>query len=141
MAYSYPRTIHLADTDAAGVVYFSQLLHICHEAYEICLREEGLDWQALLQAGEMAIPIVHAEINFFQPIKWGDRLTIQLYPSAPDPNKLTVQYQIYPDPIPENTTNLLASGQTKHITIQPQQRQRLPLPNIIKKWVKNAPKM
>ncbi|MDJ0549913.1 MAG: 1,4-dihydroxy-2-naphthoyl-CoA hydrolase, partial [Microcystis aeruginosa] len=31
---SYERLIYLADTDAAGVVYFAHLLSICHEAYE-----------------------------------------------------------------------------------------------------------
>lgn len=140
MDYSYHRTIHLADTDAAGVVYFATLLHICHEAYETCLTTAGIDWQALLTAGTVAIPIVHAEIDFFQPIRWGDRLSITLQPSTPAPSKLTIKYQIYPSPIPAQSQNLLAIATTKHLAIQPQQHQRTELPNSIKKWLKNAPK-
>lgn len=57
MAYAYRRTIHLADTDAAGVVYFAQLLHICHEAYEICLIGNGMDWSGLLREGPLPCPL------------------------------------------------------------------------------------
>jgi hypothetical protein len=37
MPFSYVRTVRLADTDAAGVVYFARTLSICHEAYEAAL--------------------------------------------------------------------------------------------------------
>jgi len=34
MPFTYSRTVHFADTDAAGVVFFANFLAICHEAYE-----------------------------------------------------------------------------------------------------------
>ncbi len=40
---TYYRTIHFSDTDAAGVVYFSTLLSICHEAYENSLQVAGIE--------------------------------------------------------------------------------------------------
>lgn len=140
MDYSYHRTIHLADTDAAGVVYFATLLHICHEAYETCLTTAGIDWQTLLTAGTVAIPIVHAEIDFFQPIRWGDRLIITLQPSSPAPSKLTIKYEIYANPTTDQTQSRLASATTKHLAIHPQQRHRSELPNSIKKWIEKKPK-
>lgn len=41
--FIYSRKIHFADTDSAGVVYFSNLLSICHEAYEEVLLSLGIN--------------------------------------------------------------------------------------------------
>ena len=68
MAFSYYRTIYLADTDAAGVIYFTNALKICHEAYEAWLTEIGVSLPQMLIERTMAIPIVHADIDFLRPI-------------------------------------------------------------------------
>ena len=139
MGYSYQRTVQLADTDAAGVVYFATLLHICHEAYEQCLTEMGLDWQALLNAKKIALPIVHADIDFFQPLRWGDRLTIELFPAiATDKlGQFTVTYQIHK----ESRVKLVSIAKTTHVAIAPIDQKRRQLPDIFEKWLKNAPKL
>ena len=41
MPFTYERTIHFADTDAAGVVFFANYLRLCHEAYEEALAAAG----------------------------------------------------------------------------------------------------
>lgn len=140
MSYLYPRTIHLADTDAAGVVYFAQLLHICHEAYETCLTAVGMDWQALLHTQTVAIPITHAEIDYFKPIHWGDRLTLYLDPQTQNTSQFTVNYRIYPAMISPDTARPLAIAKTEHTSIQPRERKRCELPEPIQQWLRNAPK-
>ena len=138
LGYIYRRTINLSDTDAAGVVYFANLLHICHEAYEYCLLELGFDWQQLLDAGEIAIPIVHADITCLKPIRWGDRLTVQLFPviHLTKPSQFKIQYLLFK----ENSDILVAKGSTKHIAISTGDRQRCDFPEILEKWLHNAPK-
>jgi len=75
---SYFRTIRFADTDAAGVVYFASLLSICHEAYEASLLRIGVDMRQFFSGSSIALPIVHAEIDFFQPLMCGDQIQISL---------------------------------------------------------------
>lgn len=140
MGYSYHRTVHLADTDAAGVIYFANVLNICHEAYEHCLNEAGLDWQHLLNTGEIALPIVHGEVDFFRPLRWGDRLKIQLFPATEPPSQFTVRYQIFLVSPEQLSSKPVAIAMTKHVAISPQTRKRIPLPEILKKWLKNAQK-
>ncbi len=140
MGYSYYRTVRLADTDAAGVIYFANLLNICHEAYEDCLGAVDLDWQNLLDAGEIALPIVHAEVDFLRPLRWGDRLTIKLFPVTEQPSQFTVRYQIFLENIEQPSSKPAAIAMTKHVAISPQTRKRSPLPEILKKWLKNAQK-
>ncbi|MBV5261784.1 acyl-CoA thioesterase [Synechococcus moorigangaii CMS01] len=140
MAYVYQRTIYLADTDAAGVIYFAQLLQICHEAYETCLQQVGMDWLGLLRDGTVAMPIVHGAVDFFQPIRWGDRLTIVLEPTLENPSQFQVRYQIFHADLEPAPTKPLAQALTRHVAIQPRERQRCALPEVIQGWLRNAPK-
>ncbi|ANV87154.1 thioesterase family protein [Picosynechococcus sp. PCC 7117] len=141
MAYAYRRTIHLADTDAAGVVYFAQLLHICHEAYEICLTENGMDWSGLLREGTVALPIVHSAIDFLRPITWGDRLDIQLYPELENFRQFKISYRIFKENQDSPPESPLATALTRHVAINPRTRQRCSLPPVVETWLRNAPKI
>lgn len=67
MSFIYTRTVRFGDTDAAGVVYFANVLAICHEAYESSLAASGIDLKAFFSQGVIAIPIVHASIDFCVP--------------------------------------------------------------------------
>lgn len=63
--FKYQRKIFFADTDAAGVVYFANLLSICHEAYEEFLTNFYINLQDFFSSNIIAIPIIHAEIVLF----------------------------------------------------------------------------
>jgi 1,4-dihydroxy-2-naphthoyl-CoA hydrolase len=140
MTYLYQRTIHLQDTDAAGVVYFTNFLQICHEAYEHCLTTIGLDWRDLLRSQTVALPIVHASMDCFTPCFWGDRLEIELQPHLLKPNEFEIKYLIYrlnTAQIRENKT--CAQAITRHVAINPQNRERIDLPTLIHDWIENPP--
>ncbi len=132
MAFSYNRTVYLADTDAAGVVYFASVMNMCHEAYEESLAKAGINWQQLLANSMVAIPIVHAEVSFFRPMFCGDRLIVKLVPTQISEHKFSIDYQIF------STTSiekLLAQGNTKHICIKAQTRNRTNLPDFVIQWL------
>lgn len=128
MPYSY--RVQLRDTDAAGVVYFANLLAICHGAYESSLAETGIDLQALVNNSVVALPIVHASIDFQRPIYCGDRLQINLTPTINSASEFRISYQI-----------CLAADQvagraiTKHVSIDPTTRKRSNLPPLIMDWI------
>ena len=129
MLITIPCRVRLADTDAAGVVYFAHLLHICHIAYEEALLQCGINLHNYLQAGTIAIPIVHGEIDCFHPVTWGDLVLIALTPQLLSETHLTIDYELTPE---NDRAKLLARGQTQHISIDPQTRQRVPLPHEIR---------
>ena len=132
---TYHRTIRLADTDAAGVVYFAKLLSICHEAYEDVLEKAGIGLRSFLEDSALAIPIVHGEIDFFGPLFCGDQLAIELIPQQIDENSFEVAYQVLSYPFSENC---LARALTRHISINPVNRRRLPLPQSIRQWLQSG---
>ena len=125
MLFSYHRTIYLADTDAAGVMYFAQGLKICHEAYETWLSKIGISLAKILEEKQISIPIVHADIDFLRPIICGDTLQINLAIKLVPDNEFIIHYQIFQQ---EFLNKPVATAQTRHVSIDPQTRKRISLP-------------
>jgi 1,4-dihydroxy-2-naphthoyl-CoA hydrolase len=129
---TYYRTIHFSDTDAAGVVYFSSLLSICHEAYENSLQLAGIALKTFFKSSETAIPIVHAEIDFYQPLFCGDRLQINLTATQLNETEFEIVYNIFNE---LSLDKCVAKAQTKHVSINPEIRKRTPLSSSIIQWL------
>ncbi|MDR9405487.1 MAG: thioesterase family protein [Halothece sp. Uz-M2-17] len=126
---SVPYRVRLADTDAAGVVYFAHLLQICHTAYEEVLITQGINLQNYLKQGTIALPIIHGEIDCLRPIYWGDLILITLTPQFPLETEFLIEYDLTAE---DGSEKVLARGQTRHVCIDAQTRQRLPLPREIR---------
>ncbi|MBE9166010.1 acyl-CoA thioesterase [Pleurocapsales cyanobacterium LEGE 06147] len=133
MAFSHPRTVYLADTDAAGVVYFACVMNMCHEAYEESLAAARISLQQLIADSAIAIPIVHAEVSFFRPLFCGDKLLINLVAEQLSDNEFIVNYDIV---LASSSQKKLAQGNTKHVCINPATRTRVKLPQTIIDWLK-----
>jgi 1,4-dihydroxy-2-naphthoyl-CoA hydrolase len=141
MAFSYRRTVYLADTDAAGVVYFARAMNMCHEAYEESLAAAKISLQQLIADSAVrqhppsgiAIPIVQAEISFFRPMFCGDKLLINLVAQQLSDNEFIVNYHIV---LASSSEKKLAQGNTKHVCINPATRTRVKLPQTIIEWLK-----
>lgn len=133
MPFTYARTIHFADTDAAGVVYFANVLVICHEAYEASLRASGIELrQFFSHKGAVVFPIIHTAVDFFQPLFCGDQLTIQLTPRLLRPERFEITYHVFNVMLPERSA---AQGITQHICIQSAQRVPQALPQSMLNWL------
>ncbi len=145
MNFSYSRTIRFADTDGAGVVYFAQIFSICHEAYEASLEFQGINLRDFFGNSAIAVPIVHAEANFRQPMFCGDRIIVTLQPQQLSPDSYEIKYEIHkPEIHQENsqsqatsqaTPQLISQVQTKHICINPLLRTRQELPAYLHQWL------
>jgi 1,4-dihydroxy-2-naphthoyl-CoA hydrolase len=124
MAFSYEYLIQFRDTDAAGVVYFANILSICHIAYEASLIASGIDLKLFVNNPEFAVPITHASADFFKPLYCGDRVTIELTPRSINSYKFEIDYQLGS-----------ATAITKHVVIDPSTRKRKELPIILANWL------
>lgn len=133
MPFTYIRVVRFADTDAAGVVYFANLLEICHEAYEASLGASGINLRQFFGGqGSIALPIVHAEADFSRPVFCGDKLIVLLTPQLLQTHEFQITYKMINARTPERTT---ATGLTRHVCIQPAQRVRQALPKPILAWL------
>lgn len=131
---TYHRTIHFSDTDTAGVVYFAALLSICHEAYENALQMAGINLKTFFTSSDIAIPIVHADIDFYQPLFCGDRIEINLKTTQLNDTEFEINYQVFNE---NDLDKLIAKATTKHVSINPKIRKRNPLPLSIVQWLQS----
>jgi 1,4-dihydroxy-2-naphthoyl-CoA hydrolase len=130
------RTVRFSDTDAAGVIHFTKLLHWCHEAYEESLERFGVEAAEVFptpaSAPEIALPIVHCSADFFKPLVCGDPLAISLSPRRLDPCSFEVIYRF------SRNGTAVAQGLTRHLAISSNERQRRELPAAIHRWLEDS---
>lgn len=74
--FTYKTTIRLKDTDATGVLYFTEQLRMAEECFEAYLSSHGKNLHTMLQKDAYLLPIVHAEADYFSPLKLGDEIEI-----------------------------------------------------------------
>ncbi len=132
MPFTHHRTVRFQDTDAAGVVYFANVLAMCHEAYEASLAASGMNLQLFFTNPALAIPITHARVDFRRPMFCGDALLIHLTPQQISENQFEIAYQILAAS-PEGQN--LAKAITRHVCIEPSTRTKIQLPASILQWL------
>lgn len=129
MVFIYHRTIRFQDTDAAGVVYFANILSICHEAYEGSLEIFGINIKEFFSHPSIAFPIVHANVDFYRPIYCGDKLAITLTTEKLSDEKFEINYQLSVSDI------LVSKAITRHVCIDTESRKKRELPTQIQQWI------
>ncbi|MGF1478853.1 MAG: acyl-CoA thioesterase [Cyanophyceae cyanobacterium] len=131
MSFIYKRTVYLADTDAAGVVYFAQALSICHEAYEASLVKAGIELKTFFNNPTVAVPVVQAHIDFLRPLLAGDRLLVTLSPRLLSDSEFGITYHIVADSSPQQ---IVVKANTRHVCIT-LDRRRTAIPEALKQWL------
>lgn len=130
----YQRAIRFQDTDAAGVVYFTNVLAICHEAYEASLAASGIDLRSFFRDPNCAIPIVRASVDFFRPMFCGDVVAVSLNVVELSDSEFEIAYELVAN---EGETPTLAGALTRHVCIEPTRRRRQSLPPAMQKWLQS----
>ena len=133
MSFSYTRTVRFQDTDAAGVVYFANVLAMCHEAYEASLAASGINLRAFFSNPEVAFPIIHASVDFYRPMFAGDRLIIQLTPKQVTGDEFEIAYQVFSGEVVGKSA---AKALTKHVCINAISRNRKQLSEELMQWLR-----
>ena len=130
------RTVRFGDTDAAGVVHFHELFRWCHETWEESLEKYGIILQEIFPTTQInsrqldvALPIVHCEANYFQPLYVGDTITIELNPEKLDESSFVLRFKLV------KNSEEIGSINIKHVSINPITRERCTLSEQINMWL------
>ena len=130
------RTVRFGDTDAAGVVHFHEMFRWCHETWEESLEKYGIILQEIFPTTQInsrqldvALPIVHCEANYFQPLYVGDTITIELNPEKLDESSFVLRFKLV-----KNSEDI-GSINIKHASINPITRERCTLSEQINMWL------
>jgi 1,4-dihydroxy-2-naphthoyl-CoA hydrolase len=132
MAFSYQRTIHFADTDAAGVVFFANYLAIAHEAYEEALGAAGIELGKFFSDCGVVVPIAKAEAHYLRPMQAGDKIRVTVVPLRLSENSFELKYEMVRLGPPEKKAAVM---RTEHVCISTPGRERKALPPLLAQWI------
>jgi acyl-CoA thioester hydrolase len=85
--------IYYEDTDCGGVVYYANYLKYFERARTQYLEERGLSVTRLMQEGTVFV-VVHAEVDYRSPARYGEQLTIETAVSDMTAASLTFSHVI-----------------------------------------------
>jgi 1,4-dihydroxy-2-naphthoyl-CoA hydrolase len=125
MEFSWVRTIHFGDTDAAGVVYFAHYLRICHDAYEEALAAAGIDLGRFFADTGSIVPISKSEVDYLRPLRTGDQVSVAVSPRRLSDSSFELRFELTRLGPPRKR---VATARTEHVCIRSDTRERLALP-------------
>lgn len=74
--FSIEKKIYYYDTDAGGVVYYGNYLKHLEEGRNEFCASKGMDLAKLAKSG-VEFPVVHVEVDYKSPARYGD--TVRIY--------------------------------------------------------------
>jgi len=128
--YTYQTKIKLHETDAAGLLFFSNQFKIIHDAYEALLESIGFGFATLLREKSYFLPIVHAEADFKMPLFVGDLVEIQVITAKLGKTSFTFDYTLL-----NTKQEVVGTAQTVHVTMDKSKQQKIPLPSDMREKI------
>ncbi|MBP9854673.1 MAG: acyl-CoA thioesterase [Candidatus Omnitrophica bacterium] len=128
--YTYQTKIKLHETDAAGLLFFSNQFKLIHDAYESLLESIGFGFAELLRHQSYFLPIVHAESDYKAPLFVGDIINITVSVDNIGTTSFTFTYTIT-----NNKNILVGTAKTVHVTIDKAKQMKIPLPSDMRRKI------
>ena len=133
------RTVRFGETDAAGVVHFLELFRWCHETWEESLEKYGIALQEIFPTTQIntsqldvALPVVHCEAHYYQPLYVGDIISIELNPKKIDEFSFLLRFELKKDGGKIGLTSI------KHVSINSITREKCALSKQINLWLNES---
>lgn len=123
--YQRTRIICLRETDATGVIYFSELFKLALEVFEAYLYEKQFTLQHMIEQKAFLMPIVHAEADYTSPLRVGDRVSIELTTERIGTSSFTLKTLF------SCRDNPIGIVKIVHATVSPQSGRSIPIPRIL----------
>lgn len=129
-SFIYQTSVRFHDVDFAGIVFFARIFFYAHDAYEAWLRSIGCYLEIPVAERGYALPFVHAEADYHEPLRAGQNVSIEVTPIAVGKSSYTLKARIRTEP---DTCN--ATVTTVTVCADPQTRRSQPLPDELRKAI------
>lgn len=131
--FTYRTSVRLKDTDATGVLYFSEQFKFALEALEEFLREKGFSLKELI-ASPYLFPVVHAEGDYFAPLMVGDAVEVGMKVERVGTSSVTLHYVLRD---PERGVDV-GRVEMVHVVVDRASRTSVPIPDFLRAIFESA---
>lgn len=121
----YRRRVTLSETDATGVIYFTEKLKIASEAFEDFLISKKWPLRDLIEKSEFLMPIVHAEADYSAPLWVGDLVEVRLKLAEMGTSSFTLEAELWKN-------EMVGKTRIVHVTVSRISGKAIPLPEMLK---------
>lgn len=119
--------VRLKDTDATGVLYFSEQFRMAQETFEEFMKERGFPLRSLFESPYL-MPIAHAEADYLAPLSAGDELEIAMKVLKLGTSSVTLEFSFH-DP---NRKFDVGKVQIVHVVIDKEKRSPVAIPDFLR---------
>lgn len=84
MAYSTVQQVRIEDTTQAGTMFYVSVLRYLNRAVEDVLSTVGYGYAENLEARDLALFVVHVDIDYVAPVSLGTDIDIAVTPTVDD---------------------------------------------------------
>jgi 1,4-dihydroxy-2-naphthoyl-CoA hydrolase len=113
-AFEHTLRVRFQHTDPAGIVFFTNILVYCHEAYEEFLRAGGMPLEEFIGKREQTLPLGHAEATFKRPFRAGQLVKVKLSVGRIGDRSFRLEYDLHGE-----KDEHLATAATVHVSVDP----------------------
>ena len=93
MRYTAEFPVRFGDIDRAGVIYYPQFFHYFHQTFEDWFGDAlGVPYSDVVVGRGLGFPSVRVETDFLAPLRYGDRVRVELTLADIGSKSITVQY-------------------------------------------------
>ena len=125
--FTYTTKIGLHHTDAAGILFYSQIFNLAYEAFDAWLDYLGVGVAWIIRDSDFLFPYVHAEADFLSGMTVGQTATIELSVENIGRSSLTLMYDFMVD------GQQAARAQTVHVAMSKKTKAKIELPEKLSK--------
>ena len=129
------KKVHWSDTDAAGVVWFPNVLRWFEDAEEEMFASLGRSRQSLLDSHRFGMPRVEVQSKFRAPARAGQVVRVGINTTIENPRRLNHEFQIRDD----QTSQLLAEGYVRVACVDSDTWTARDLPDDVLRLVSGLP--
>lgn len=129
--------IRFADADPAGVAYFPVILSYCHGVFEDFFGEAlGVPYRDVLKIHDIGFPIVHVDVDYRHPLRFGDDVEIQLFIEHLGRSSVRCRYEVSP-PVQDSAEGSLSAVTCNMVnaTIAVDGFQGIPMPDALREML------
>lgn len=125
--FSYQFYLGMSSIDHAGVLYFPELFRYAHDAYEAFMASLDHDLAGSFEAGQPAIPVVHAECDFTQAMRHGETIQVRVRVERLGESSMTLGYEFI-----RQGGIVCANARTVHVFISKDSNKPVPVPESLR---------
>lgn len=97
-AFHTIKVVRFGHVDPAGIAYFPRIYDFVHEVFEELWEVHvGQRYDRLILGRRLGFPLVHSEVDFLDPLHFGDRLAVRVRCSKLGRSSLGLRYRFLRD--------------------------------------------